>query len=611
MSQTKIILDRQSDLILTSPSITTPVGIVAADISDATNATDVQSTLDSLDTSINNINTNISDNYTELSNTISQEVSTLSTEISSVESTLSGAISQEVSDRGFVQGQLESADTSLSTAISNEVSDRQSADESLSTEISTQIHNLVDGAPSILDTLNELAAAINGDASFATTVTSAQGSLSTAISNEVSDRESADTSLSTVISQEVSDRESSYTTLSTAISQEVSDRGFVQGQLETADTSLSTAISQEVSDRESADTSLSSAISTEISNRESADASLSSEIVAMPDVDGTTIEVDGVDNLIKLMDTVAAPTSGVRTFAGKVALNSTPASFDSLDLITKEYLSSEISTEISSRESADTSLSTQISSQISALVDGAPSILDTLYELANAIDNDASFAATITSSQGSLSSAISTEISDRESADTSLSSAISTEMSDRESSYTTLSTAISQEVSDRGFVQGQLETADTSLSSAISTEISNRESADTSLSTALSAEISNRESAEADLGERIDDALSNLDFSEIDSIAEVLNTFYQKVAYTGSINGTNTTYTPSYLLKDGSESVFLNGLLQDRGTDYSATSSNGKISAITFSIDAPEVGDKIAVYGITNTSVNSPYNPGV
>ena len=46
-------------------------------------------------------------------------------------------------------------------------------DTLVSTEISTAIDNLLDGAPNSLDTLNELAAAINDDSSYATTLTTA------------------------------------------------------------------------------------------------------------------------------------------------------------------------------------------------------------------------------------------------------------------------------------------------------------------------------------------------------------------------------------------------------------------------------------------------------
>ena len=60
------------------------------------------------------------------------------------------------------------ANSALTSAISTEVSNRNTA-------ISTAVDNLVDGAPSLLNTLNELAAAINDDANYTTTITTALG----------------------------------------------------------------------------------------------------------------------------------------------------------------------------------------------------------------------------------------------------------------------------------------------------------------------------------------------------------------------------------------------------------------------------------------------------
>lgn len=59
-------------------------------------------------------------------------------------------------------------DSELTSAISQEVTDRNTA-------ISTAISNLLDSAPEALNTLNELAAAINDDASYASTITTALG----------------------------------------------------------------------------------------------------------------------------------------------------------------------------------------------------------------------------------------------------------------------------------------------------------------------------------------------------------------------------------------------------------------------------------------------------
>ena len=74
----------------------------------------------------------------------------------------------------------------------------------------------------------------------------------------------------------------------------------------------------------------------------------------------------------------------------------------------------------------------------------------------------------------------------------------------------------------------------------------------------------------------------------------------------GAINGINDTYVPAYLLNDGSEAIFLNGLLQERGAamaggDYTVTLSGGKVSAIIFN-DVLQTYDKLNIYGITNTT---------
>jgi hypothetical protein len=82
------------------------------------------------------------------------------------------------------------AASALSSAISTEVSNRNAA-------ISTAVDSLVDGAPSLLNTLNELAAAINDDANYTTTITTALGTkansaqvttdIATAVSTAASD----------------------------------------------------------------------------------------------------------------------------------------------------------------------------------------------------------------------------------------------------------------------------------------------------------------------------------------------------------------------------------------------------------------------------------------
>ena len=128
--------------------------------------------------------------------------------------------------------------TGISATVSTETSIRSSADSSLSTAISS-----------------------GG---------SSDSSLSTLISTETSTRSSADSSLSTYISTNVSTINSTDTSQSVVISTETSTRV-------SADSSLSTNISTNTSK----ESSLSTSISTETSLRTSGDTSLSSAIVTI------------------------------------------------------------------------------------------------------------------------------------------------------------------------------------------------------------------------------------------------------------------------------------------------------------------------------------------
>jgi hypothetical protein len=104
---------------------------------------------------------------------------------------ISAAAADATSKANAAQAGAEAtAAAALSAAIATEVSDRNTA-------IGTAVDSLVDGAPALLNTLNELAAAINDDANYTTTLTSAlatkansadvTASLATAASNASAD----------------------------------------------------------------------------------------------------------------------------------------------------------------------------------------------------------------------------------------------------------------------------------------------------------------------------------------------------------------------------------------------------------------------------------------
>lgn len=122
---------------------------------------------------------------------------------------------------------LKDADNKLDAALKAEYDARVLADstnlQAAKDYADAKITALVDGAPGVLDTLNELAAALGDDENFITTI-------QTQISNESTARQAADTTLQGNIDQEVADRQAAITN--------------VQGQLD----ALNASAAQDVSD---------------------------------------------------------------------------------------------------------------------------------------------------------------------------------------------------------------------------------------------------------------------------------------------------------------------------------------------------------------------------
>jgi hypothetical protein len=156
-------------------------------------------------------------------------------------------------------------------------------------------------------------------------------------------------------------------------------------------------------------------------------------------------------------------------------------------------------------------------------------------------------------------------------------------------------------------VSGDLTVGGVNVMNSISSEVSSRISGDASLASALSSEISRAESAEDSLevalSTEVSYLIANTDLTAIDSFAEIsseLSTqvsdfeaiYFKKASFSGSINGTNAAFTLSASVRVGSETVYLNGLLQEAGVDYTVAGA-----VVTFG-SAPQAGDKVVIYGV-------------
>lgn len=162
-----------------------------------------------------------------------------------------------------------------------------------------------------------------------------------------------------------------------------------------------------------------------------------------------------------------------------------------------------VSAEQSAREAADTALGGRIDSEataraagdastlsdakayadqkISDLVAGAPAMLDTLKEIADAIANDESAAAALTAQVGQVASDLAAEVTRATAAEGAVSASLASEVSRAQAAELSLQNRIAAE--------------ETARASAVSGEASARQAADSALQAAIDAEATARASA--------------------------------------------------------------------------------------------------------------------
>ena len=387
----------------------------------------------------------------------------LSTELSSrVSADLS--LRERFDEQNYLQGER------ITNELSTELSSRVDGDQSLQNQIDF-ITNNTDAAA--IDSLTEIVSAFqSADGDINGAITALASTATSGLSTEVAARESADVSLFNAlfieIENEVDNRSDAQYSIDNAISTEISERGV--------------AIDNEASIRLAADASIASG--------------LSSEIEALADVDGTTIVLNGDTNQIELKESIAAPTSGIRTFAGEVDVE-TILKVGGVDVMAT------ISSEISRAESAEDSLEIALSSEVS-------------YLLAN---------------------------------------------------------------TDLSSIDSFAEVSDT-----------------------LTAEVSTRQSIDEAIKAGVNAALTET-WSILSNLSQDLQ-FRIMGDFTG--DGTTTDFTS--VLKSNSGQVFLNGLLQSEGHDYTVTNvTNGKgLNESTFSfLTAPNNDANVVIYGLTAEWINT------
>ena len=275
------------------------------------------------------------------------------------------------------------------------------------TEVAAAVAALIDSAPGALDTLNELAAAINDDANAFATLTTAIAAVQTDVDANETASDNAEAALSTRLDTLEADP-----TTATALAAVQADVNANETASDNAEAALSTRLDTLEADPTTA--TAVAAVQADVNQNETdgdaADAALSARIASL-ESDPTTatalaaVQADvnqneaDADTAIALKADIAGP-----TFTGTPAAPTASAGTNTTQLATTAF----------------------VTTAVGNVIDSAPGALDTLNELAAALGDDANFATTITNSIAAVQSDVDQNEVDSDAAEAALSGRIDT-----------------------------------------------------------------------------------------------------------------------------------------------------------------------------------------
>ena len=273
--------------------------------------------------------------------------------------------------------------------------------------VTTAVANTIDSAPGALDTLNELAAALNDDANFSTTVTNLINANETHIDNAVTLTGVAkdDTNLGTFTGSTITDNQTVKAALQLLETKVEAVQTDVDGNESDADTAVAaneTHIDNlaTLSGVAKDETSLATFTGNTISDSRTVKQ-------ALQELETSLEEVDANANDITTAVGVAEQATHMGTFSGSTISANGTAKEAIQELETAVELKAAVAgptftgTPAAPTASAGTNttqLATTafVSVAIANLINGAPGALDTLNEIADAIADDANVAANLT-----------------------------------------------------------------------------------------------------------------------------------------------------------------------------------------------------------------------
>ena len=253
------------------------------------------------------------------------------------------------------------------------------------TEVAAAVAALVDSAPGTLDTLNELAAAINDDANAFTTLQTAINAVQADVDQNESDADAAIAAVQADVDQNEADADAAIAAVQADVDQNETDA-------DAAIAAVQADVDQNEADADAADAALSARITTL-----EADPTTATAVAAVQaDVDQNEADADAA---IALKADIASP-----TFTGTPAAPTAGAGTNTTQLATTAF----------------------VTTAVANVIDSAPGALDTLNELAAALGDDANFSTTITNSIAAVQADVDQNEVDGDAADAALSGRITT-----------------------------------------------------------------------------------------------------------------------------------------------------------------------------------------
>lgn len=477
-------------------------------------------------------------------------------------------------------GQHGSDIASLQSGLASEITARQNADANLQSQISSAVGSATTSISG--DLSSETAARIAADSALDTKIesekTRAMGvetTISQNLANESSARQSADTALSGRI-----------TSLENAVPGKA-NKSYVDATFETktahdADkATINAAIAQEVSDRQGAISSVEASIAQEVSNRQSA---VASEISARQSaISG--VQADAVSKLAeaksyadsvgssKLVEAKAYTDSEITKLT-----NLAPATLDTFKEVADKLASSDsdvsgltvsLSNEVSRAQGAEAQIASDLSDEIAnrQSADAAKLVEAKSYADGKKLE-----------AQSYADSAVAVEKTRAEGVEAGLSTAISNEVSARQSAISTVASNVTTKFNEaKSYADGIVLTEKNRAEAAeLSAENNAKAYADTKdgvVITQLTAAINNAVNAEATTRQGSDSVLS----SRISTLENAVKRYDDKESFTFGQNGVGLSFVElSKQVIEKSIQINVERMGMNYGEDYSVSVVGGK-----------------------------------